>query len=399
MNLYRIIIFLIFTQVLFACDNSNDEPIDSPATVVSFDIEPKLTILDVGTGEFFKALVTYSDGNVSDVTGDVEWSLENDSGVIQIQDNPENDGRLYVTAAQTGEDKIVATMDDLTTSSVITVVEATLTAIEVTPAEASLPIGAEASFIAKGIFDDGHSQDLTEESSWTAFDASAANVVSITGKGVVAAVNEGTVKIRATYNSIDSNPAIINVNDPKEIVLIDVSPAFKQMFVGSAQQFSAVAYYSDGSIDFITNSALWLSSNTSVVAQDTFRKGEFDALSSGDAVITAEFGFGNAGTAFVEVRDIEIERIVVSPNDATVAVGDTRNYFTEALLNNGTQVSINNANNQFYSVDNSAIAHISNDASSKGQLIGLSNGTTTIRSTFIYDGQTYTDETTVTVTP
>ena len=398
MNLHRIIIFLIFFQFLFACDNSNDEPVDNPATVVSFDIEPKLTTLDVGTGEFFKALVTYSDGNVSDVTSDVEWSLEDDNGVVEIQDNPENDGRLYVTAAQTGEDKIVATMDDLTTSSAVTVVEAVLTAIVVTPAEASLPIGTEASFIAEGIFDDGHFQDLTEESSWTAFDASTANVVSITGKGVVAAVNEGTVKIRATYDAIDSNAAIINVNDPKDIVLIDVTPPFKQMFVGSAQQFTAVAYYSDGSIDFITNSALWLSSDTSVVAQDTFRKGEFDALSSGDAVITAEFGI-DTGTAFVEVRDIEIERIVVTPDNASVELGDTRNYFTEAVLNNGTQVSINNADHQFYSVENSAIAHISNDPSSKGELTGLSPGTTTIRSTFIYDGKTYTDETTVTVIP
>lgn len=399
MNLLRLIISVIFAHVLIGCSSSNDGPVDSPATVVSFDIEPKITILDVGTGEFFKALVTYSDGNVSDVTDEVDWSLEDDSGIIEIQDNPENDGRLYAVAAQAGEDNIVATMDEMTTSSSVRVVEVSLTGIEITPIEASLPIGAEASFKAEGTYDDGHTQDLTEESNWTAFNASTANVVSITGKGLVSAVNEGTVNIRATYDSIDSNPAVINVNDPKEIVLIDVSPAFKQMFVGSAQQFTAVAYYSDGSIDFITNSALWLSSDTSVVAQDTFRKGEFDALSSGDAVVTAEFGIGNVGTAFVEAREIEIERIVVTPADDSVAVGETRNYFTEALLNNGTVQSINNAENQFYSVDNSAIAHISNDTSSKGELIGLSQGTTTIRSSFVYDGQTYTDETTVTVTP
>lgn len=395
MNLLRIFILVVFAHTLLGCNSSNDDP----ATVVSFDIEPKLTVLDVGTGEFFKALATYSDGNVSDITSEVDWSLENNSGIVEFQDNPESDGRLYAMAVKTGGDNIVATMDDLTTSSAVTVVEAILTTIEVMPAEASLPIGAEASFIAEGIYDDGHSQDLTEESDWTLFDASTANVASITGKGVVSAVSEGTVKIRATYETIDSNPAIINVNDPKEIVLIDVSPAFKQMFVGSAQQFTAIAYYSDGSIDFITNSALWLSSDTSVVAQDIFHKGEFEALSSGDAVITAQFGTGNVGTAFVEVRDIEIERIVVSPFDASVAVGHTRKYFTEALLNNGSQQSINNADSQFYSIDNSAIAHISNDTSSKGELIGLSQGTTTIRSTFVHDGRTYTDETTVIITP
>ena len=92
--------------------------------------------------------------------------------------------------------------------------------------------------------------------------------------------------------------------------------------------------------------------------------------------------------------EVEIEGIVVTPRDAEVPVGQTRRYFTEALLSDGSQSSVNSSDGQYYSVDDPTIAYISNNPDSKGQLLGLKPGSTTIRSTFIYEDETFTDENT-----
>ena len=399
MNFRSFLVIMLMSLGLAACDNSNDEPDNTP-TVISFDIEPKISVLDIGTSENFKALVTYSDGEVSDVTATATWSLKDQSGIIEQQDSPNDSGDYYAVAVKAGSDEIVATLGDMTTSSSVTVVEADLIALEITPTEASLPIGTETYFSAQGTYSDGHTQDLTDESTWSTFEnAPVGNVVSITGKGVVSAINQGTAKVDASLGGLTSNAAVINVNDPKEIVLVYVTPVFKQMFVDTYQQFSARAYYSDGSVDIITSSALWLSSDTSVAAEDLFRKGQFNARGVGSAVITAEFGLGNQGAAFIDVKEDEIENIVVTPRDVEVPVGQTRRYFTEALLSDGSQASVNSSNSQYYSVENPDIAYISNDPENKGELTGLSAGTTTIRSTFIYEDETFTDETTVNIIP
>jgi hypothetical protein len=90
-RLYLITLLVIFS--LAGCDNSNDEANNAPA-VVSFDIEPKLSVLDIGTSEHFQALVTYSNGDVTDVSDTAAWTLENQSGIIEAQEDPDGSGHF-----------------------------------------------------------------------------------------------------------------------------------------------------------------------------------------------------------------------------------------------------------------------------------------------------------------
>ena len=382
--------------LLVGC-SSTDQVTEAPPSLVRLDIEPKISILDVGTSEYYKAVATYSDGTVSDVSGEAAWSLENNSGIIIPKNDPDYPGLTFAEAVQVGTDNLVAALDSMTTTASVTVVDVALVSLAISPAETSVPIGSEVTFTAEGSYSDGHTQDLTEESVWSSSNTAA---VSNPDMGVANAVGEGVAGITASFDSVTSNSSNVTVHDPKEIILIEVSPIFSKLFIDGEQLFSARAHYSDGSIDLIPNSALtWISSDTNVASEDLFRRGLFHGRSVGSAIITADYGIRYQGTALITVDEAVLEGIVVTPRDATLAVGDTRNYFTEALVSDGSQRSINQSANQSYSVGDPSIAYISNLPENKGQLQGLKAGTTSVISTFVYDGQTYTDQATVTVAP
>lgn len=393
-TIIRIIVLTIF--LLSGCSSTDHDP-GTPVTLVNLDIEPKISVLDIGTSEYYKAVATYSDGTVTEVSDQVSWSLENNSGIIVPKNDPDYPGLTFAEAVQVGTDNLIAALESMTTTASVTVVDVVLVSLAISPSETSVPIGSEVTFAAEGTYSDGHTQDLTEESAWSSSNTAA---VSNPDMGVANAVGEGVASITASFDSATSNSANVAVHDPKEIILIEVSPIFSQLFVDGEQLFSARAHYSDGSIDLIPNSSLlWISSDTTVAAQDIYRKGLFRAQSVGSAIITADYGIRYQGTALITVDEAVLEGIVVTPRDASLAVGEQRSYFTEALVSDGSQRSINQSANQSYSVGDPSIAYISNLPENKGQLQGLKTGTTSVISTFVYEGQTYTDQATVTVTP
>ncbi len=390
--IYGIIVFAAL--FIAGCSSSSD---DAPAgaTIVELHIEPKISILHLGTSEYYKAIAIYSDNSVSDVSDEVTWSLENDSGIVEPSTNPDYPGLSFATAVMVGQDNIVATLNGVSTTSAVEVVDVELVSLAVSPQDQSISVGDEQAFIVEGTYTDGHTQDLTDEADWSTDNST---IASITENGIATGESTGSATITATIGTV-SNTANLSVYQKPEIVQITTSPASAELFVGNSRQFSAFAEYSDGNIRNITNEVLWISSDTSVAAQDIYRKGEFRALSAGRAIITADYGINYTANSVVEIEEVVIEDIVISPQDATVIVGETRNYFTEARTSDGKLYSVNQSPDQFYSIDDPSIAYISNNPDNKGRLRGLEAGTTTVRSQFTYEGETFTTETTVTVTP
>jgi hypothetical protein len=370
--------------------SSNNSPV-----IVQIDIEPKIATLDIGTSELYQVIAADSDGNISDVTDRVRWSLENQSGIVEISQNPDYPGFAFALAVIAGQDNIVATLAQLSSTSAVTVVEAQLIDLMVSPTETDLPIGAQETFSAEGTYGDGHMQDLTNESTWTVANPA---VASISEDGVVTAESEGSTTIAASLDGL-SDISNVTVRDPVEIESVEVSPQDVGMIIDGAQQFNAFVHYTDGSIQSITKSALWISSNTAVVSQDLTRKGLFHANSEGNAEITAEFNINNKGTSQVTVSQLVITEIIVTPSNFTLAVGDKKNYFTEAVDSSGRLYSVNQSPSQSYSIADPSVAYVSNDPDEKGQLTALKAGTTTVFSMFVYEDSVFSDEATITVIP
>src|SRR5262249_56017516 len=63
--------------------------------------------------------------------------------------------------------QISAQMDSVLGSTNLTVVDAVLVSIEVTPTNPSLPVGGTQQLIATGIFSDDSTLDLTNDATWS----------------------------------------------------------------------------------------------------------------------------------------------------------------------------------------------------------------------------------------
>ncbi len=139
----------------------------------------------------------------------------------------------------------------------------TLTGLEVTPVDVSVAAGREVRFTATGHYSDGSSLDVTQRATWSSDDATVAvvsNARDLTGHAT--GVAAGTTQIRAVLGS-KGGSATITVT-PAVVVSIDDCPAPWSVSVGGTVSLTAVATFSDGHVDDITQSATWSSSDETI---------------------------------------------------------------------------------------------------------------------------------------
>jgi len=112
-----------------------------------------------------------------------------------------------VTAEGVGTVNITATYQGVQGSSSLTVIDATLLGIYVTPASWSLQAGTSLQFNATAGYSGPSVQDVTQTATWK---SSNASVATVTKTGVVHAVAPGTASITAGYSS-KSNATTVTV--------------------------------------------------------------------------------------------------------------------------------------------------------------------------------------------
>lgn len=393
---------LIFlTLLIVGCDNSNDSAPPPPTpTIESLDVTPKAVTLDVGTTQKYTAMAKYSDNSYEDVSAQVAWSLANDDGTITLDAADPS----IATAAATGTDFIVATLGTLTTTASeragVTVVDSTLTSLVVEPADSDLIIGVDRQFSATGTYDDGHTQDLTDESDWSSGNTS---LVTISGNGVATPLAKGNTTITASVGVL-SDTATVSINDPNEIAGIVITPEGYDFLTGELKQFSAYAYFADPYKDFeiVTQKCLWISSDTAVVAAVVgvnARPGYFEAKDiTGNATITASLDIRNEATINVTVEKPSVTTILITPTALTLSVGESKRFITYAVDQDGVLHNIDTNPDQEYTVLDPSIVSVANDPDNAGMATALSAGQTTITSTFVYEGQIFATQALITVT-
>jgi trimeric autotransporter adhesin len=170
---------------------------------------------------------------------------------------------------------------------------------------------------------------------------------------------------------------------------ITVAPLTATIDNGTTQQFSATAYYSDGTQQ--PASATWSSSAATVATVDG--TGLATAVGNGSTTITASQGTFTATAALTVSRTLL--SIAVTPVTATVSAGLTQAYTaTGTFLNaDGTTTMSNISSTVGWSSSNGAVATI--DVT--GLATSLAVGTTNITASM--DGVTSAPNAVLTVTP
>ena len=212
----------------------------------------------------------------------VEAWTSADATVAAVSNSAGSRGLL--TGVAKGATTITATLGAQNQSVNVTVSDATLSTITVSPPAPAIAKGTTQAFTATGVYSDGSTQDLTATVAWSSGTPAVATISNAAAdRGTATGVAKGTSIITATTGG-KSGTATLNVTDAT-LTGLTVTPATPTVPQATRQQFVATGTYSDGSTQNLTASASWSSSDPSVVSVSSAvgSKGLASTLAAGRA--------------------------------------------------------------------------------------------------------------------
>jgi uncharacterized protein YjdB len=318
-----------------------------------------------GTTVQFTATATLTNGTTENATGLVVWSSSNTS-VASVNLNGAQGLMMGVAA---GTATITATANGVSASANLTVTNATLTSINVTPVNALIPLGTVQQFTATGTFSDSTTQDITGTVAWT---AAPTSVASITVSGLATGKDLGSVTITATSGTINNSvSATVNAADLSSIAVLPATPTIAQ---NTTEQFSAIGTFDDGSTHNLTAQVTWSSSNTAVASIGKTNP-IATGLTPGSTNITATLG-ATSGSTMLEVTNATIVSISVTPTGRTIAPTTELSFTaTGTFSDSSTQVITTDAT---WTSSDIAVATVG----AEGGATAVAAGTTNITAAF-----------------
>lgn len=176
---------------------SQSDGADAPTTIIALQVTPDNSRIPIGFEQQMVATVIMSDGSVTDVTNDpkVTWS-SSDTSIATI------DSKGLAKGIAVGNSKVTASGSvngqTVSATTTLTVTNATVTSLQITPANASVPIGLEQQYTGTAGLSDGSVLDVTKFSglTWSSSDNAIATISNVAGtKGLAQGVATGIMPL------------------------------------------------------------------------------------------------------------------------------------------------------------------------------------------------------------
>jgi len=346
--------------------------------LTSITVNPSAAHIAHGTSQQFIAMGGFNDKSTADITSQVTW-MSSELAVATVSVSPGTQGQATGVAA--GSATITASFNGLAASSSLTVSNANLVSLAVSPANPTVPFGTNQQLTATGSFDDGTSQDVSATANWS---SSLPTVARVAATGAVFGVGLGNSTVTASVGGI-SDSAAVTVDSSSVTGVSIVAP--NKIGNGTRAQLRAVATLADGGSLEITQTlgVSWSSSNTSVATVDA-ANGLVTAVGPGSASVSANLG-GKSGSVTLEVANAAIQSLAVAPGNAVVAQGALQRMVALAVFSDGSgsfQQDISSA--AAWSSDNPAVASVSYVDGLEELALGISSGTANISASFAAPG-------------
>ncbi|MNG93607.1 Bacterial Ig-like domain (group 2) [compost metagenome] len=280
-----------------------------------------------GSSVQFKAQAVLSDGSTLDVSSQAAW-FSSDQTKVTIN------AQGLATGVAVGTSTISASLNGVTSAgTVLTVTNATVSQIQITPPSLTLAKGTKGKLTAIATYSDNSTQDISNQVVWN---SSNIGVATINLSGEVSAVSNGSATLTGSVGAVTSNSVSLSVTNAS-VNQIDLSATASTLAAGTKAQLTAVASYSDGSSQNITPLVSWSSSDSDVATIST--SGEVTAVAPGTAVITGSFG-GQTSTLTVTVTAATVSAIQISTPLTSLALGTNGQLKALATYSDDTLVDV-----------------------------------------------------------
>ena len=274
--MYRIILSILFLMIIFSgcgeeVSKKSVEDIVTKATVVtlqSITLTPVDSNISLGFTQQLTATGTYSDGTTVDITSAITtWD-----SVFPTIATTNSTG--LVSSLALGSTIITASLDGVSSSTLVTITAASLQSIALTPVDLNISLGSTQQLTATGTYSDGTTVDIT--SAITTWSSMSPAVATINSTGLTTSLAVGSTIITASLDGVSSNTNIVSfimgsldtsfnsigyvTNYPLSIsygMAIDATGKVVtagQMFNGSNNDMVVWRYNNDGTLDTSFNS-------------------------------------------------------------------------------------------------------------------------------------------------
>jgi len=394
-------------------------PVTINATYGGFSVTAQLTVtapvlqsllvtaaansLHVGQSQTYVATAYYDDGTSATVTSSATWTTSDAN--IAVVSTSGGAGRggpgavvggSTVTALAVGSVSINAsyTENGVTKagSAPLTVNTVSITEFHITPTLPTIhmAISATQQFQATVIYSDNTAATVTASTDWTSLTGAVA-VISDSGAttGRATGLTAGTTTITGTFQgSTDSTTLTVSTATPTGLAVTPTNPT---MHLGINQPFVAVVTLGDNYTQTVTTSAIWTSSDNTVVSVGATTGVATPVKGGGPVTITATYqgpsGIPVSGTSKVTVSSAALSSIDIAPNPLSVVVGGHQQLTATGTWADTPPTTADITNNVTWLVSNAdggatASATVSNATGSRGYLTGVSAGSVTVSAVF-----------------
>lgn len=333
------------------------------ATVLSLGITPANASIPLGVVRPLVVTGTFSDSSSQDLTLSATWSSSNPA-VATLQPGS-------VAAVGLGSTTITASFESVSNSTSLTVVPATLVSIALQPANPQVALGTSVQLAAIGTYDNGSTQNVTSNGTWS---SSTTSIATVTG-GLVKSQSAGLATISASIGSVTGSTTL-NVTTAT-LTAIYVTPATPTIAIGATRSFSATGSFSDGTTENLTTQVTWNSSNTAVAG---ISGSVATGVAQGSTTISASFVTPStstvSGSTTLTVSNATLTSVTISPASATILVGKSQQFYLTGHYSDGTAKTLNS--DATWTSSNTSVAAVS----SSGGATGIQAGTTSITAAY-----------------
>jgi hypothetical protein len=267
------------------------------SVLMELQISPAVRAMPTGLAQDLVATALYSDLSSRDVTRAVVWQSE-DASVTTVSNDLATKGR--VNAAAPGKATITARTDGVKASVILTVLDARVVGVELTPASISSPTDVSTPLRATALLSNGARYELGAAGIWTSADLSVLTLAASPLGRIVRPLAAGSTTVE-----VDAGGVIGRVSCEVRAMALDrvvVSPADAAVLAGKSLPFTALATYADGSSYDVTDQTLWRSSDPSVAVVGNADGGHGVATGLRPGLVTVEGRFaGQAGSARLSI--------------------------------------------------------------------------------------------------
>lgn len=325
--------------------------------VTSIALSPSSLNLAVAGNTQLQATAYYSDASSGLVTTNTNASWASSNAAVATVNNSTTKG--LVSGAASGSANISLSYKGLSQS-----ISATVYAVNgVTLSTGSVTggIGAQTT-VAATAQTATYSFDVSSSATWSSSNPAVATVSS---NGVIQFISAGSAVITASYAGYSAN---VNVTvQSKSLVSLAISMAGGGVSipVNGMKNLIVTGTYSDATTEVLTNTAVWSSSNNSVLSiSNTLPTiGKVTGVAAGTSTVSAVIG-SVTGTLVVTVNAVTLSSIAITPNTALVASGATYNLRATGTYSDASSADITEL--VTWSSSNTTAATVSNLVGSKG---------------------------------